>query len=237
MIGVEENIGILVLGEFHIVQGDPFSAPGLRLINAIATHATSAIQRAMLHEQLEDTFLQTVISLANAMDARDSYTGDHSQRMADLATRVCQAMGIPKEELEYIYWAAILHDIGKIGVPDEILNKPGPLTKKEWKIMKEHPVIGAQIVAPVKYLTPVSPIIRAHHERFDGTGYPYGLQGLDIPLPSRILAVVDAYIAIRDERVYNKSHTHEEAVAELRRNSGTQFDPQVVDIFCKVITG
>ena len=102
--------------------------------------------------------------------------------------------------------------------------------------MKEHPVTGAQIVEPVKYLAPVSPIIRAHHEKFDGTGYPYGLEGNDIPLGSRILAVVDAYVAIRDERVYSEAHTHEEAIAELRRASGTQFDPMIIDVFCKTIT-
>ena len=102
--------------------------------------------------------------------------------------------------------------------------------------MKEHPVIGAQIVEPVKYLAPVSPIIRAHHEKFDGTGYPYGLEGTDIPLGSRILSVVDAYVAIRDKRVYSEAHTHAEAIAELRRASGTQFDPIIVDVFCKTIT-
>jgi HD-GYP domain-containing protein (c-di-GMP phosphodiesterase class II) len=102
--------------------------------------------------------------------------------------------------------------------------------------MKEHPVIGAEIVAPIKYLEQVSPIIRAHHEKFDGTGYPYGLEGEDIPLGARILAVVDAYIAIRDKRIYSESHSHEEAVAEIRRFSGTQFDPEIVDIFCKTVT-
>jgi putative nucleotidyltransferase with HDIG domain len=235
--GVDETIGILILGEFHIVQGEPFSSMGLRLADAIATHATGAIQRAMLHEQLEDTFVQTVVSLANAMDARDTYTGDHSQRMADYATRLARAMKLPEEEIEHLHWAAILHDIGKIGVPDKILNKPGTLTKREWTIMKEHPIIGAQIVSPVKYLAPVAPLIRAHHEKYDGSGYPHGLSGDDIPLGSRILAVVDAYIAIRDERVYSKRHTHKQAIKELRKSSGTQFDPRVVEEFCRVITG
>jgi putative nucleotidyltransferase with HDIG domain len=234
--GVDDNIGILVLGEFDIVRGEPFSTTGLRLINAIAEYATSAIQRAMLHEQLEENFLQTVVSLANAMDARDSYTGDHSQRMADMAILIGQQMNLPKEYLESIHWAAILHDIGKIGVPDEILNKKGSLTKKEWAIMKEHPLIGAKIVTPVKFLSSVSPLIEAHHENYDGTGYPHGLAGEDIPLGSRIISVVDAYVAIRDKRQYSDSHTHEEAIAELRRCSGTQFDPTIVHIFCKTIT-
>jgi putative nucleotidyltransferase with HDIG domain len=234
--GPDENVGILVLGEFDIIRGEPFSTTGLRLINAIADYATSAIQRAMLHDQLEENFLQTVVSLANAMDARDSYTGDHSQRMADMATLVGKEMNLPEEDLEAIHWAAILHDIGKIGVPDEILNKKGSLTKKEWAIMKEHPMIGAKIVTPVKFLSPVSPLIEAHHEKYDGTGYPHGLAGEDIPLGARIISVVDSYVAIRDKRIYSDSHSHEEATAELRRCSGTQFDPTVVHVFCKTIT-
>jgi putative nucleotidyltransferase with HDIG domain len=234
--GVERNVGLLILGDDQHNHKESFPSAKVRLINVISDYATSAIQRAMLLNRLEESFLQTVISLANAMDARDTYTGDHSQRMAELAFRMGEAMRLPPEETEMLHWAAILHDIGKIGVPDEILNKQGPLTKEEWVIMKEHPVIGAQIVEPVKYLSAVSPLIRSHHEKYDGTGYPYGLQGEDIPLGSRILAVVDAYVAIRDERVYSKSHTHEEAIAELRRFSGTQFDPKIVDVFCNLVS-
>jgi putative nucleotidyltransferase with HDIG domain len=234
--GADENIGLLVIGDDN-GNKNFFTSSQVRLINIIADYSTSAIQRAMLHDRLEDSFLQTVISLANAMDARDSYTGDHSQRMAEIAAEVGKVLGLKPNEVENLRWAAILHDIGKIGVPDEILNKEGPLTKEEWVVMKEHPVIGAQIVEPVTYLSDVSPLIRAHHERYDGTGYPYGLVGEEIPLGARILSVVDAYIAIRDKRVYSESHTHEEAIAELRRFSGTQFDPEVVDVFCKTITG
>jgi putative nucleotidyltransferase with HDIG domain len=234
--GVDEQIGLLVLGEVSSNHRDPFRAAELRLVNVIADHAASAIQRAMLHEQLEENFLQTVVSLANAIDARDVYTGEHSQRMGDLATRVCKAMKLSEKDLEAVYWAAVLHDIGKIGVPDEILNKPGPLTDEEWASMKEHPLIGAEIVAPVKYLAPVAPILLAHHEKYDGSGYPYGLKRKEIPLGSRIVAVVDAYVAIRDKRVYSESHTHNEAIAEIKRCSGTQFDPEIVDVFCRTIS-
>ena len=237
LTGADENIGLLILGEFHSKVGSPFSPSQLRLINAIADYATSSIQRAMLHEQLEENFLQTVVSLANAIDARDAYTGDHSQRMGDMATQVSQAMKLSEKEVEAVYWAAVLHDIGKIGVPDEILNKPGPLTDEEWTSMKEHPLIGAEIVAPVKYLAPVAPIILAHHEKYDGSGYPHGLKRNEIPLGSRIVSVVDAYVAIRDKRVYSESHTHEEAIEEINRCSGTQFDPEVVDVFCRTISG
>lgn len=234
--GVDDYIGLLILGDDQSQHTDAFSLSKQRLINVITDYAASAIQKAILHERLEETFLETIIALANAVDARDTYTGDHSQRMADISTQVATAMNLPKNDVEALHWATILHDIGKIGVPDEILNKKGPLTKKEWVIMKEHPITGAQIVAPVRYLTRVSPIIQAHHEKMDGTGYPFGLEGDEIPLGSRILAVVDAYVAIRDERVYSEAHTHEEAITELRRSSGTQFDPEIVDVFCKTIT-
>lgn len=235
--GVDELIGLLILGKTGSNHKDPFHAAELRLVNVISDHAASAIQRAMLHEQLEQNFLQTVVSLANAIDARDVYTGEHSQVMGDLATRVSQAMKLSEEDIETVYWAAVLHDIGKIGVPDEILNKPGPLTDEEWTVMKEHPLTGAEIVAPVKYLAPVAPVIRAHHEKHDGSGYPNGLKGKEIPLGSRIVSVIDAYVAIRDKRLYSDSHTHEEAIAEIKRCSGTQFDPEVVDVFCRTISG
>ena len=234
--GVDKNIGLLILGDNQSQHKDAFPLPKLRLINVISDYSASAIQRAILHERLEETFLETIIALANAVDARDSYTGDHSQRIADLSTKIGTAMKLPKKEIEALHWAGILHDIGKIGVPDKILNKKGSLTKKEWVSMKEHPVIGADIVAPVRHLAKVSPIIRAHHEKYDGTGYPNGSEGKNIPLGSRILAVVDAYVAIRDKRVYSEAHTHEEAIAELRRASGSQFDPEIVDVFCKTIT-
>lgn len=211
-----------------------FDQQAERLLVTLAEIAGTALQRAQAFEELELAYLETVLSLAKAMDARDSYTGDHSQRLAAWAERVAFEMSCDGETIQAILWAALLHDIGKIGVPDHILRKPGPLTEEEWGIMKRHPVIGAEIVAPVRSLDNVAPLIRSHQEHYDGSGYPDGLRGTSIPLGARILAVVDAYSAITDDRVYRKARSHEEALAELRRCAGTQFDPEVVGVFLKI---
>ncbi|MBE3040722.1 MAG: HD domain-containing protein [Chloroflexi bacterium] len=232
----DEPVGLLVLGEARRTTREPFDPDKLKLVNAISDQAASGLQRAILHEQLEESLVQTVLALAKAMDARDAYTHDHSQRMAAITEALCRKLDIDEEQIQAIRSAAALHDIGKIGVPDEILRKPGPLTSQEWDSMKRHPKIGADILAPVIKFTHIAPIIIAHHEKFDGSGYPYGLKGDQIPMGARILAVVDAYIAIIDERVYRKARSHKEAISELVKYSGSQFDPTVVDEFLKLVS-
>lgn len=231
----EKKIGVMALGEARHLNRTPFDADKLNLITSIAEQAASAIQRARLHEELEESYVETVLALANAMDARDTYTGNHSQRLAEWAVATARELGCSLEEIRTIEWGALLHDIGKIGVPDSILLKEGPLTQDEWKVIERHPDVGAGIVAPVKRLEDVAPIIRAHQEKYDGTGYPDGLRGDKIPLGARILAVVDAYGAITDKRPYQEARPHEEAVAELERCAGTQFDPQVVEAFLRAL--
>ncbi len=232
---VDDFLGVIIFGEERHTQREPFDTNKLQLISLIADQAGSALRRSSLHAQLEESLIETVIALANAVEARDTYTEDHSARMEDLVVEVCHHLNFPEEEIMNMRWAARLHDIGKIGVPDQILRKPGSLTEEEWVLMRQHPEIGSKILAPITKMASVSPIIRSHHEKFNGMGYPDGLANVEIPLGARILTVVDAYVAMTDDRIYRKSLGHEKAIAELIENKGSQFDPELVDIFLDII--
>lgn len=230
-----ESLGILIMGERRHASRESFDTDKLRLASAIADQASSAIWRARLHEQLEESFVQTILALANALDAKDNYTSDHGERLAQLATATARRLNCSEDEIKAIDWAMRLHDIGKIGVPDEILQKRGPLTDEEWQLMKKHPEIGANIISPIKNLQPVVPLILHHHEKFNGSGYPHNLKGEKIPLGARILSIVDTYGAITDDRVYRKARSHSEAILEIERCTGTQFDPRVTSAFKEVM--
>ncbi|MFZ5877951.1 MAG: HD-GYP domain-containing protein [Chloroflexota bacterium] len=187
--------------------------------------------------EMELTYNNIVTALANVIEVRDYYTSDHSNRIAVLAVETARRLGYEESQLEQVSLAASMHDIGKIGIPDSILNKPGPLDEEEREIMMRHPEIGEKIIRTVQNLGDVAGVIRSHQEKFDGTGYPDGLRGEEIPLTARIIAVVDAYIAITDERVYKAAQSPEEAARELARCSGSQFDPRVVQAFLGVLAG
>ena len=176
-----------------------------------------------------EAYRAVVRSLAAALEARDGYTGEHSDAVHDLSVAVAQRLGLAAREIAEVEAVALLHDVGKIGIPDGILHKPGPLTDDEWKLMREHPVIGERILRPLPGLSNVATAVRHEHERWDGRGYPDGLAGEAIPLPSRVVLACDAYNALVSDRPYRRALSQERATTELKRCSGTQFDPLVID--------
>jgi putative nucleotidyltransferase with HDIG domain len=229
-------IGLLALGEEYQPVPETLLKEKIRMAVMIADQAASAVHRSRLSYRLEESQLQTVMALAKVMESRDAYVGRHSRKVTALAVRIAKQLECPPGELQAIRWAAILHDIGKVGIKDDILHKNGPLTKEEWRIMRRHPESGAEIVRMASNLDFVASIILAHHERFDGSGYPNGLRREMIPFGARILAVADAYSAMTDERPYKPSFSQDEAITELRRCSGTQFDPAIVEVFIRMIS-
>lgn len=181
--------------------------------------------------ETRELFEQTIEALAKAIDARDEYTRHHSSRVSHIAEAMCRVLRLPEQEIEKIKWAGYLHDVGKIGIRDHILLKEGPLDKRERILMNQHPTIGARIVEPATQLKDEAPLILAHHEWFNGSGYPNGVEALDIPQGARIMAIADAYEAMTSARPYRKTPlTHDEAVAQLEKFAGIQFDPDIVPI-------
>lgn len=205
------------------------------ILSTLANQTAITIENARLYEDLENTFIETVVTLANAIDMRDSYTSSHSQRIAEWGAEVARTLGASPQETQAVYWGGLLHDVGKIGIPDSILKKPSRLDDDEWAMIRKHTILGAQLIAPIKKLAEVAPIIECSHERYNGSGYPHGLRGEDIPFGARIVGVVDSYSAMRDERSYKKPISHKEAMDEIKRNSGILYDPQVVNAFLSVV--
>ena len=186
-------------------------------------------------QQQEESYVATIGALAAVLDAKDRYTEAHSRETAELAVKVGKRLRLPPEQLRLLEYGALLHDIGKIGIPGYILQKPGPLTPEEFAIMREHPVIGERIVASVPFLAPLGPIVRAEHERWNGTGYPDGLKGEEIPIEARIIHACDSFHAMASDRAYRRSLKTEDIIEEFRKESGKQFDPRVVDVMLELI--
>jgi HD-GYP domain-containing protein (c-di-GMP phosphodiesterase class II) len=181
------------------------------------------------YKRLQNTYLETLDSLALAVEGRDGMTAGHSHRVAHYAAILGEALGLRTQARRDLQYGSLLHDIGKIGIPDAILNKPGKLTDEEWQVMRRHPELGARMVGGVEFLRPALPIILAHHERWDGRGYPHGLKAAEIPLGARIFQVADTLDAIVSDRPYRRGAPLDEALAEIRRHAGLQFDPAIVD--------
>jgi len=177
-----------------------------------------------------------VQTLARVIDAKDSYTGDHAGRARQKARRLAEELRMPAQMIRYVEYAALLHDIGKIGIDGGILSKPGKLTTEEYDEIKKHPAIGYQILSPIHFLGPVAQMVLYHQEWFNGMGYPEGLKGEEIPLGARIVATIDAWDAMRSDRPYRKALGTDIAESELTKGAGRQFDPQVVQAFLKLET-
>jgi hypothetical protein len=212
-----------------------FNLDDARLLESVAAQIGGALAAIRLYEQLDRAYLGTAEALSAALEAKDSYTAEHSQSIADNAIAVGRRLGMSGEALRMLRYAAAFHDIGKLGIPQEILNKEGPLDEAEWAVMTQHTLIGERILKPIEFLAPIRPVVRAAHERWDGAGYPDGLAGEEIPLSARILFACDAYDAMTTDRSYRRALPEAEAREELRRNAGTQFDPEVVDALFEAI--
>jgi putative nucleotidyltransferase with HDIG domain len=194
-------------------------------------------QLAAKHQELRTAYVQTVGALAEAVDAKDAYTRGHSECIGVYASKIAHEMGFAKDFIERVYIAGLLHDVGKIGVPDRVILKPDRLDKEEYDLIKQHPAIGAKILEPVSFLADIVPSVRHHHEWFDGSehGYPDRIAGDKIPLPSRIILVADTVEAMTSDRPYRKAMDLKTVVAELKKYSGSQFDPVCVDAFLRVL--
>jgi putative nucleotidyltransferase with HDIG domain len=198
------------------------------LVEAIAASLGSSLHRAVLVADLERTFTTTLTALMSAIEAKDEYTASHEQQVAELAERVAARLGAPAARARDVRYAALLHDVGKVAVPSEILLKPGALTDAEWVTMRSHAAVGGELVARIDAFAHLAPAVRASHERWDGGGYPDGLAGEEIPLAARIIAACDTYEAIVTDRPYRRASTPAQAHAELERVAGSQLDPGVV---------
>ncbi len=212
----------------------PFNKLDLEILAGISSQIAQSIDRAKKFEKLQNTYRQTLNSLINAIDARDHYTRLHSERVAFYGEKFAKELNLSKRNIEVIKEACFLHDIGKIGIPDVILNKNEKLSTEEFEVMKQHSIIGYNILKPLEFLGKIPEIVKANHERWDGRGYPDGLKGEKIPLGARILCICDAFVTMIDKRGYKRAFTYKEAFRELRRNKGKQFDPTLVGIFLKI---
>jgi diguanylate cyclase (GGDEF)-like protein/putative nucleotidyltransferase with HDIG domain len=230
-LAVAIRVGGQVWGVLNLEQIDThaFDADDVVFADLIAAHVGAALDRTRLSTELEGTFMTTLAALSDALEHKDAYTAAHAREVEQLAEAVGARLGLSGEELRTVRYAALLHDIGKIGIPSEILNKPAKLTDEEFEQIKQHTVIGARMLERIPFFEHVHPLVRSAHERWDGRGYPDALAAGDIPLGARIICACDAFHAMTSDRPYRSAMPAADAVAELRRHSGSQFDPEVVD--------
>jgi HD-GYP domain-containing protein (c-di-GMP phosphodiesterase class II) len=211
-----------------------FTTQDSKLLTSIANETAIYLENSSLFSDARGMMMGLMHALTSAVDAKDTYTCGHSQRVALFGREIAMRAGLPEAQVERVYMAGLLHDVGKIGVPEEVLRKPGKLTDEEFTLMKQHVEIGARILKDVRQIDDLIPGVLYHHERYDGKGYPHNLAGQDIPLVARILCVADCFDAMTSNRTYRKALPIEVALMEIRRCAGTQFDPLLADAFLSI---
>jgi putative nucleotidyltransferase with HDIG domain len=227
-----KKLGVLHLDRSPLQK--PFTEDDLHLADALAANVSAGIESAQLLRKERNLFFNTITILAQAVELRDNYTGGHTNRVTNYSLLLAKELDLSEEEVHLIKIGTPLHDIGKIGIDDAILRKPGRLTAEEFKTMQSHTVQGAKILETIPDLHSVIPIVRSHHERWDGRGYPDGLLGEAIPSLARIVAVADAFDAMTSDRPYRKGMPADIAFAEVRKQSGLQFDPKCAEAFLAI---
>jgi HD-GYP domain-containing protein (c-di-GMP phosphodiesterase class II) len=231
-VKVKENT-VGVLEAVNKKEGEAFDEEDLSLFTSLADQVAIALDNARLYQELEEMFFQTAESLADAIEKRDPYTGGHTQRVTTYSLSTAKYLPLKPAELKWLKISAVLHDIGKIGIDDQILRKPDRLNPEEFNEIKRHANMGAEIINHIKQLKNIIPGIKYHHEKLDGTGYPEGLKAEKIPIIAKIVAVADTFDAMTTDRSYRKGMSKELAVKELKKCSGTQLDQNVVEAFIK----
>jgi putative nucleotidyltransferase with HDIG domain len=229
LVTYQKTIGVLEV--LNKLGWSNFDESDIRLVVPVATTAAMAIENTRLHQTILDAYKNTIMTLAGAIDAKDPYTRGHSQRVMELTMLAGSSLLLPAEEMETLEYASILHDIGKIVVDGQILNKPDSLTPSEWNIIREHPAIGANLLKKIPFLEQASKFVLHHHERYDGTGYPDELKGEEIPMGARLIAVADAFDTMITNRSYRPALNVDYAFSELKSGAGKQFCPVAVEAF------
>ena len=237
LLGVPMRIQDRVIGVLEALnkKRGKFTEEDVKILTAIASQAAVAIENAQLVEALQESYESTLEGWAAALDLRDKETEGHSQRVTWLAMELAQALGMSKEDVSYLRQGALLHDIGKMGVPDSILHKNGPLTEPEKAIMRQHPVNAYKMLYPITHLRPALDIPYCHHEKWDGSGYPSRLKGEEIPLPARIFTIIDVWDALRSNRPYRKAWSVKKTITYVQKQAGKDFDPNIVKRFVDII--
>ncbi|MFA7404063.1 MAG: HD domain-containing phosphohydrolase [Pelobacteraceae bacterium] len=233
MVAVPVKSGTAIIGVLQAVnkRDQEFTPEDLKMLTSLAHQVGPAIENARMYETMRESFYGVSLALAEALEKRDYYTGGHTNRVSAYCMSIGSRLNLGEKEMESLWLASILHDIGKIGVEDRVLQKAGQLDNEEFALMSRHSEYGSEILSHIKSHRAVIPGVRSHHEKYDGNGYPDRLKANGIPLVARIISVADAFDAMTSDRPYRKALTHREAFAELVRCKGTQFDPDIVDAF------